>query len=182
MTAQTGALARFLDRQAIEDVVTRYCRAIDRVDMDLLRTCYHPGAVLHGRVVPQDFESFTLTREKFAGTLHFITNHSSQIEGDRAVAETYVLAHHWGEPADDPGVNFTSGARYVDLFERRSDTGWRIVERYIIREMTTTLSVQSPDEAQPAATQQPPLSRRDEHDVSYLVPRTHGFPALGVPP
>jgi hypothetical protein len=79
-----GALERFLDREAIRDVVTRNCRAIDRTDMDLLRTCHHPGAVLHGRVVPQDFESFTFTREKSAVTLHFITNHSSQIEGDRA--------------------------------------------------------------------------------------------------
>jgi hypothetical protein len=184
MTVDSDALERFLDRQAIQDVVTRYCRAVDRVDMDLLRTCYHPGAILRGRVVPLDFESFTLTREKFTGTLHFVTNHSSQIEGDRAVAETYVLAHHWGEPAEDPAVNFTSGARYVDLFERRGDAGWRIVERYIIRELTTTLSVESPDGAQPTVTgtgEQAPVSRRDGSDLSYLVPSTHGFRALGMP-
>jgi hypothetical protein len=181
VTTDSNALERFLDRQAIQDVVSRYCRAIDRVDMDLLETCYHRGAVLHGRVVPQNFESFTLTREKFAGTLHFISNHSAQIEGDQAVAETYVLAHHWGEPADDPAVNFTSGARYVDLFERRGDIGWRIVERYIIREMTTALSVRRPDEAPPSETGEVPLSRRDDSDLSYLVPRNHGFPAIGMP-
>nr|WP_213245328.1 nuclear transport factor 2 family protein [Gordonia pseudamarae] len=38
-------LRDLLDRQAICDVVARYCRAIDRRDFDLLRTCYHPGAV-----------------------------------------------------------------------------------------------------------------------------------------
>ena len=29
---------------AIRDVQMRYCRACDRVDMDLLRACFHPDA------------------------------------------------------------------------------------------------------------------------------------------
>ena len=38
------ALQRLLDEDAIKKVHLRYCRAIDRRDFDLLRTCYHPDA------------------------------------------------------------------------------------------------------------------------------------------
>lgn len=37
-------LQPLLDRQQIEDVLTRYSRAVDRADIDLLKTCYHDDA------------------------------------------------------------------------------------------------------------------------------------------
>jgi ketosteroid isomerase-like protein len=39
-------LQTLLDRQAISDVLISYCRAVDRADLDLLRSCYHPDAKL----------------------------------------------------------------------------------------------------------------------------------------
>lgn len=33
------------DRAAIENVLGTYCRAIDRLDLELLRSVYHPDAV-----------------------------------------------------------------------------------------------------------------------------------------
>jgi hypothetical protein len=47
--------------------------------------------------------------------------------------------------------------------------------------MTTALSISTPEAAQATATGQAPVSRRDEHDVSYVVPMAHGFPAIGMP-
>ena len=33
------------DKQSIREVLTRYCRAVDRMDRDLLISVYHPDAV-----------------------------------------------------------------------------------------------------------------------------------------
>lgn len=44
-------LRRLRDRQQIEDVLVRYSRAIDRADIELLRSCYHEDATEdHGGV------------------------------------------------------------------------------------------------------------------------------------
>ncbi len=43
----TEPVAGLLARQEIHDVVLRYCRGVDRLDLDLVRDCYHPGALDH---------------------------------------------------------------------------------------------------------------------------------------
>ncbi len=189
MSADWSRLARLLDRQAIYDVVVRYCRAIDRVDMDLLRSCYHDGAVHQGAGDAQSIESFIASAErglraKFSGTSHFVSNHLAEIGSDRAVAETYVLAQHWGEPIDDPTVNFSTGSRYLDVFERRGESGWRIAERRVVRELTTVVPAGSRAEGQEPAVASAilgsaPRGQRDETDLSYILPRDNGLPAIG---
>ncbi len=67
--------------------------------------------------------------------MHLIGNHFAEGNGDVAVSETYGTAVHWGQPADDPRRNFTSGFRYVDHFEKR-DGRWAVVERWAVREWT----------------------------------------------
>jgi hypothetical protein len=44
---ESPALEALLDKQAIYDVLLRYCRRIDRVDVDLVRSGYHAGAIDH---------------------------------------------------------------------------------------------------------------------------------------
>ena len=46
------------DRQAIHDVVVRYCRAVDRMDRELLLTCYHPDAIDHHGIFVGSPEAF----------------------------------------------------------------------------------------------------------------------------
>jgi hypothetical protein len=67
--------------------------------------------------------------------MHLVANHLVELDGDRAVAETYGSAVHWGDPADDPRHNFTSGFRYVDRMQRR-DGRWAIAERWAVRDWT----------------------------------------------
>ena len=87
------------DKQAIYEVVARYCRGVDRLDLELVRSCYHPDAREHhpgfdgGR---DDYIAWIgqgLVR--FEGTMHVIANHLVEIDGDLARAETYVNAYHW---------------------------------------------------------------------------------------
>ncbi len=41
------ALQDLIDKQAIREVVLTYCRGIDRLDFDLVRSAYHPDAIDH---------------------------------------------------------------------------------------------------------------------------------------
>ena len=126
------------DIEAIRTVVLRYCRGIDRRDLELVRDCYHPDATDdHGG-------AFTGTRdelvawlsgvlERYDGTMHTVTNQLVEVDGDAADCESYGVAYHWGTPADDPRRNFTTGYRCLDRFERR-DGVWRIASRRVVLE------------------------------------------------
>ena len=133
------------DQQAIRDVVLRYCRGIDRLDLELVRDCYHPDAT-------DDHGPFRGTRDeyvdwvgrvlpRFTGTMHFVGNQLVEVAGDVARAETYGVAYHHGDPPGDPRCNFTTGFRYVDRFERR-DGEWRIATRVAVREWTHTVTAE----------------------------------------
>jgi hypothetical protein len=130
---------RAADRQQIHDLILGYCRGVDRLELDLVRAAYHPGAVDHHTGFDGPVEDYLPwlrpTLEKFDGTMHVVANHFVEFAGPRAVSETYGFAVHWGSPPGDPRVNFTSGFRYVDLLEHR-DGRWGIVERHAVREWT----------------------------------------------
>jgi hypothetical protein len=132
-----STLRELVDRQEIHDVVHRYCRGIDRLDMDLVRSAYHPDGVDHHTSFSGVVDDFIAWVEPalraLDGTMHRIGNHFAEIRGDGAVVETYGAASHWGSPSDDSRRNFTSGFRYVDWMERR-DGRWAIAERFAVRE------------------------------------------------
>ena len=171
------ALQELLDKQAIYEVVLRYCRGIDRLDLELVRSCYHPDAVDH-------HTGFTGTRDDYVdwvagglarmdGTMHVVANHLVELEGDVAYSETYGNAHHWGSPPEDPTVNFVSGFRYVDRFERR-DGRWAVAERHAVREWTRAI----PAAVVRAKEGAGPAPHRDRSDPVYGVRRL----GPGVPP
>ena len=134
-----------LDQQAIRDVVLRYCRGIDRLDLELVRSCYHPDATDdHGTFVPGRDEYVDWVAgvlDRFEGTMHVVANQLVELDGDVARSETYGVAYHHGDPPDDHRRNFTTGFRYVDRFERR-DGEWRIATRVAVREWTHTVTAE----------------------------------------
>ena len=127
------------DRLEIHDVVLRYCRAIDRGDFEGVRGVYAADGIDHHTGFDGSADDYVaLVRERlesFTGTMHLVGNHLAEITGDHAVAETYGTAVHWGSPAEDARVNFTSGFRYLDHL-RRDEGVWRIAERWAVREWT----------------------------------------------
>lgn len=127
------------DRAAIREVVLRYCRGVDRLDMDLVRSAYHPGGIDHhtgfSGTVDEYVEWVGAALRRLAGTMHIVGNQLVELSGDVAVSETYGTAVHWGEPSDDARRNFTSGFRYVDLMTYEHDR-WAIRERWAVREWT----------------------------------------------
>jgi hypothetical protein len=157
-----------LDKQSIADVVLRYCRGVDRLDLDLVRSCYHDSAIEHHTGYDGGVDGFIAWLRKalspFSGALHVVGNQLVEVHGDQARCESYGTAHHWGEPADDARVNFTTGFRYVHRFTRR-DGVWRIAERWSVREWARIV----PAEAVLPRTEPGPLARRDRSDPLYLA-------------
>ena len=154
------------DRREIHDLVLRYCRGIDRLDLDLVRACYHPGGIDHHTGFDGPVEEYVewlrpLLTERSGGTHHMIGNHYAEVDGDHAVAETYAQATHWGGPQDSPKVNFTTGVRYIDHLERR-DGRWGIVERWAIREWKR-------EEGERLSGTSDTLARRDGTDPIQLL-------------
>jgi ketosteroid isomerase-like protein len=132
--ADLAATVRILaDRQAIRDCLATYCRAVDRLDRDLLLSVYHPDAVDDHGVFVGDREGFAdwviaLHSRAQHRTQHVITNHVCDLQGDVAHAETYYML----AAMNVAGAPLTlSGGRYIDRFERR-DGRWAVALRKVV--------------------------------------------------
>lgn len=119
-------------RACIEDVLARYCRALDRCDIDLLRSLFWPdGHDDHGMYVGgiAGFVEFSMaTLRTMERTMHLIANCVIDFDdANHARAETYIVA--WHDIAESLGDrHLVAGGRYLDRFERRAGE-WRILER-----------------------------------------------------
>lgn len=131
-TADTAAVRLLLDRQAIWDCLLRYARGADRLDPDLIRSAFWPDAHdSHGAMSgsPEEFLATWLPTQavREAGQ-HLLANHTVEIEGDTAHAETYFLSSM--KDVDSDVLRLVAG-RYVDRFEKRAGD-WRIADRVVV--------------------------------------------------
>ncbi len=130
MAADTQTrLERLLDRQDILDCLTRFSRAMDRLDRPLFLSAFHPDAVIAAGPFVGGPEalcdwSFDLHQQGQIATHHNLLNHNCEIDGDVAHAETYYL--FVGRNRDES--NWIAGGRYIDRIERRDGT-WKIALR-----------------------------------------------------
>jgi hypothetical protein len=160
------SLAHLVDRQEILDCLQRYARGLDRLDEPLIRSAFHADAMdQHGPVngSVDDFLAYWLPMQAAREvSQHHITNHTVEIHGDVAHAETYFL--YFGKQFGDP-VMRVSGGRYVDRFERR-DGCWRIAFRVVISEW----QMHADGEPTELLRAQLARGRRDASDPSYQRP------------
>jgi hypothetical protein len=161
-------LAELLDRHDIWACLLRYTRGVDRLDEDLVRSAYWPGAIDdHGvfRGTVEEFIAWAFAghRANHEGEQHYVTNHTCEIDGDVAHAETYFVMvgrNRTGTPVT------LHGGRYVDQLERR-DGEWRILHRVSMVEWTGGVTV--PD-LPPVVREQNGTVARDRTDTSYDRP------------
>lgn len=160
-------MRRLIDEAEIRKVHMRYCRGIDRMDWELIRSCYHPDAIDdHGEYVGgvDGFIDYCKAGcPTFVSTTHFTGNQLIEVDGTVAWAETYARAYHRvagtdGQPDKDLVVN----TRYVDRFEKRAGE-WRIAHRKVV---VDTDRVDVVNERWVPESQL--RSRRDATDPSYL--------------
>lgn len=132
------ALRALADRQAITDLIHRYCRAVDRIDAELGYTIWHEDAVAdYGEDIYQGtgrgFIDFVCEQHrKGLAHSHRITNVTIELDGDSAASEAYVTSD----------MRFMTGGklmqasfwgRYVDQWSRRNGR-WGIDKRITLRD------------------------------------------------
>lgn len=135
--ASTAELAPLIARQAIADIVTTYCRALDRCDPELMERVFHPDATLEmggstGNALELAREQIRQSSAFEATGMHCITNHIALVDGDRARSESYMLAFRRVQGRRGER-DFSFGGRLIDAFERR-DGQWKISHRVLLHE------------------------------------------------
>lgn len=136
-----GGLRELVEREAIRDVLARYCRAVDRLDADLLRSVYHPDAFDdHGpfKGTRDDLIAWVIPflRAEYETTNHHLTTQIIDIDGDVAQVESYGIVVQ-DKIVDGERLRSTAHARYVDRMEKR-DGEWRIARRIVVTDSGST--------------------------------------------
>jgi hypothetical protein len=172
-------LQRLLDVEAIKEIHARYCRGVDRMDWDIVRTCYHPDAIDDHGPFKGGLDEFIewmidLLPGKFATTTHFAGQQIVEVNGDRASMESYSRAYHRQHPATDGSVHdWILNLRYNDQLERRNGE-WRILHRILVCDSEITLPVRCGDPAVIGNSWH--SGTRDKNDRSYTnVPSAAGI-------
>lgn len=134
------ATRRLTDRAAIQDVLLRYARGVDRRDLDLVAACFTPDASYESALASGTIaDALARLRDRMAryeATMHFIGNQLVEISGDTASSETYAVAYHRLTDAGIPTL-FSVGVRYLDELVRSGEC-WRIRHRVVKTEWQRT--------------------------------------------
>lgn len=137
-------IERLSAKDAISECIFRYARGIDRIDEALLRSVFHPDAIIDfsptfkGPLEAWIALSIEHQRSQFQAH-HMFGLVSIQVAGDRAVTESYGLARHKNQ-IDGAWVDIIIGLRTFDRFSRR-DGEWKISERKQVTDWARTLPV-----------------------------------------
>jgi len=142
---------RLADRARIQDIMLRWCRAVDRLDLAVMPELFHEDMQdNHGsyrgdragmiRWIGERHQSITFS-------MHLVSNILIEFSNpDLALVETTILsaqryapeareslAQSSGGKLGEPGMatDVTGSARYVDRFERR-DGKWKIARRTVV--------------------------------------------------
>jgi uncharacterized protein YceH (UPF0502 family)/ketosteroid isomerase-like protein len=148
-----------LDKQAIHEVLAKYCRALDRCDVELMKSVYWEDAVdahgiFHGNA--HEFCEFIVrsVQDWFEVATHVITNLLIDLRGDVAYTEAYLYSYcrvtgtrekveavfgpeyaakQTYDPANPVTHDFVMGGRYVDKLQKRNGE-WRILRRTVVHD------------------------------------------------
>lgn len=185
MGVKTPGPAEVASRLAIAEVLHRYCRGMDRMDRELTLSCWHPGgtdehAPLYAGSAAGFVDWLWPVHAAMLGTRHVLTNIIIEVDGDRAVSESY-----WNVtlrvPRGDGVVDIFGGGRYLDRLEcidgvwafrhRCSVHDWDRVEPVI----GTMANFAGPALIEPHNPEAPiRASARDRSDHSYTLLDIYG--------
>jgi hypothetical protein len=161
----TRTLREVADRQQISDLIYRYCRSVDRLDIALGHSIWNQGGVAdYGASVYQGDGRGVIDHicAQHRHTLHHshqVSNIVIELDGDRAGSESYVTAALRVKRGDKL-LQMTIRGRYVDRWSRH-DGRWGLDQRLSIRDFDEVREV--------SALAEHDVGRRDRSDPSYEV-------------
>lgn len=182
---------RLADRAQIQDVIYRWCRAVDRLDGKGILELFYPGAIdSHGPYIGpiEGLVDWLMERHKPIGfSSHFVGNLLIEFAAeDVALVETYVrtiqqypveakaqLAQLTGGASGDPNaaMDMFTSSRYLDLMKRQNGR-WRIARRTLIQDWKQLVEVKT-------KALQPHegwiIGRRDGEDAMQVARRELGM-------
>jgi hypothetical protein len=125
------------DREAIRELLYRYCQYADTADTDGWLSLYVDNGSLDMGMGNPPFAGKEALRGFASGrrpgtSLHLSANQVISVEGDEATAESYVFVIG---PSDNPMIRLAG--RYSDTLKRVDGT-WRFVTRRLDPQMRPT--------------------------------------------
>ena len=159
-----AVVQQLLDTQAIRDVLSRYCRGLDRMDKEMAYAVWHPdGTAFYDGIFEgtgHDFVDWVweahAVMERHS---HQITNVLIELAGDRATSESYVTVVLWTLPdAEGRQFELVGRGRYLDRWQRR-DGSWAIEHRIHLLDLSSSFPLDRADVSEG--------STRDEGDLSF---------------
>ncbi len=157
------------DRGSILNLLYRYCRAVDRLDLELGYSIWHQDATADYGPLYQGsgrgaIDFICAQHRNMLNTSHQITNVTLDIDGDRAGSEAYAIAT-LRMIRSSATLQMTIWPRYIDRWSKRSGR-WGIDERIVIVDFDEVREIQPISQAD--------RWRRDRSDPSYAVVGTAG--------
>jgi len=154
------------DRQAITDVIYRYCRAVDRIDSELGYSIWNEDAIADYGSIYQGsgrgvIDLICSQHQHLLCHSHQVSNILIELDGDTAGSEAYVTANLRMQ-AGEQLKQISIWARYIDQWSRR-DERWGIDKRVVIIDFDEIRDV--------TAMGQSSEGRRDRTDPSYAALR-----------
>lgn len=163
--ATAEALQELIDRETITDLIYRYCRSVDRLDIPLGHSIWHEDGIAdYGETVYRGNGRGVIDHicAQHLRTLHHshqVSNIIIELDGDRAGSESYVTASLRVKRGEQL-KQMTVWGRYIDRWSRR-DGRWGLDKRISIRDFDEVRDV--------VAMYDHDVGRRDRSDPSYTV-------------
>lgn len=135
-------------KQAIKELVFRYCRAIDRRDFEMLATLYAEDSLdEHGDLFSGSGDDFVKWVPSILATMHAtshqVMNHLIALDPDNpdyAEGEVYIQAYHLMDGEGGERIHLIGGGRYLDKYTRRAGC-WQFSHRKIVGDYELVLPV-----------------------------------------
>lgn len=120
LVANDDRLAReAVDRQIITEKLFLYCRACDRLDLELMSTIFWPDAIAHhgDYVGPADgfWRGALFFLSRIEAALHYASNVIVELDGDFAYQESLFTAWHRVAKGNLPPASFSKSPYAGDL-------------------------------------------------------------------
>jgi ketosteroid isomerase-like protein len=155
-------LRALADKQAITELIYTYCRAVDRIDVELGRSIWHEdsyadyGASYYQGLGKDVIDTICRHHQGLLSHSHQVANILIELHDDRAGSEAYVTGTMRLE-RDGKLMHLGVWGRYLDRWEKRSGR-WGLVRRQVVFDH---------DEIREVVPMGRPSAPRDRSDPSY---------------